>query len=63
MMINALNHIQKIDHELITFSDDMDGLKNSRQCSECMKFERKILSPDLVANSRSVWINLKVLET
>ena len=22
-----LNHIQKIDHELITFSDDMDGLR------------------------------------
>ena len=27
MMINALNHIRKIDHELITFSDDMDGLR------------------------------------
>ena len=27
MMINALNHIQKIDHELSTFSDDMDGLR------------------------------------
>ena len=27
MMINALNHIQKIDYELITFSDDMDGLR------------------------------------
>ena len=27
MMINALNHIQDIDHELITFSDDMDGLR------------------------------------
>ena len=27
MMVNALNHIQKIDHELITFSDDMDGLR------------------------------------
>ncbi len=27
MMINALNHIQKIDNELITFSDDMDGLR------------------------------------
>ncbi len=27
MMINALNHIQKVDHELITFSDDMDGLR------------------------------------
>ena len=27
MMINALNHIQRIDHELITFSDDMDGLR------------------------------------
>ena len=27
MMINALNHIQKIDHEFITFSDDMDGLR------------------------------------
>ena len=27
MMINALNHIQKIDHELITFSDDMDALR------------------------------------
>ena len=27
MMINALNYIKKIDHELITFSDDMDGLR------------------------------------
>ena len=27
MMINALSHVQKIDHELITFSDDMDGLR------------------------------------
>ena len=27
MMINALKHIQKIDYELITFSDDMDGLR------------------------------------
>ena len=27
MMINALNHIQEIDHDLITFSDDMDGLR------------------------------------
>jgi len=27
MMINALKHIQTIDHELITFSDDMDGLR------------------------------------
>ena len=27
MMINALNHMKEIDHELITFSDDMDGLR------------------------------------
>ncbi len=27
MMINVLNHIQKIDSDLITFSDDMDGLR------------------------------------
>ena len=27
MMINALNHIKEVDHELITFSDDMDGLR------------------------------------
>ena len=27
MMINALQHIEKIDTELITFSDDMDGLR------------------------------------
>ena len=27
MMINALNHIQVIESELITFSDDMDGLR------------------------------------
>ena len=27
MMINALNHIEKINHELITFSDDMNGLR------------------------------------
>ncbi len=29
MMINALNHIQKTSHELITFSDDMDGLRKA----------------------------------
>ena len=27
MMINALRHLEKIDTELITFSDDMDGLR------------------------------------
>ena len=27
MMVNALNNIKKISHELITFSDDMDGLR------------------------------------
>ena len=27
MMINALNHIQEIETDLITFSDDMDGLR------------------------------------
>ena len=27
MMINALNHIKQIETELITFSDDMDGLR------------------------------------
>ena len=27
MMINALNHIKKTESELITFSDDMDGLR------------------------------------
>ena len=27
MMINALNHINEINTELITFSDDMDGLR------------------------------------
>ena len=27
MVINALNHIRKINSELITFSDDMDGLR------------------------------------
>jgi len=27
MMVNALKHIKKIDSDLITFSDDMDGLR------------------------------------
>tara|TARA_B110000967_G_scaffold184889_1_gene204705 strand:+ start:1699 stop:3267 length:1569 start_codon:yes stop_codon:yes gene_type:complete len=27
MMINALSHVKKIDTDLITFSDDMDGLR------------------------------------
>ena len=27
MMINALKHIKKIETELITFSDDMDGFR------------------------------------
>ncbi len=39
MMINALNHIQKIDHELITFSDDMDGLR---------KVPENIPNPDIL---------------
>ena len=43
MMINALKHIQKIDYELITFSDDMDGL-------------RKV--PDNVPNQELLTINL-----
>ena len=29
MVINALNHLEKINSELITFSDDMDGLRKS----------------------------------
>ena len=29
MMINALYHLEKIDTELITFSDDMDGLRKA----------------------------------
>ena len=43
MMINALNHIQKIDTDLITFSDDMDGL-------------RKV--PDNIPNSKILTENL-----
>ena len=43
MMINALNHIQKIDSELITFSDDMDGL-------------RKV--PDNIPNNKALTENL-----
>ena len=38
MMINALNHIEKIDHELITFSDDMDGLRRFQKISLMIKF-------------------------
>ena len=43
MMINALKHIQKIDTDLITFSDDMDGL-------------RKV--PDNIPNSKILTENL-----
>jgi len=43
MMINALNHIRQIESELITFSDDMDGL-------------RKI--PDNIPNSKILHDNL-----
>ena len=43
MMINALNHIQKIDTDLITFSDDMDGL-------------RKV--PDNIPNDKILYENL-----
>ena len=42
MMINALNHIKEIKSELITFSDDMDGL-------------RKV--PDNIPNKKSKLIN------
>ncbi len=43
MMINALNHVEKFDCELITFSDDMDGL-------------RKV--PDNIPNSKVLSENL-----
>jgi len=43
MMINALNHIQTIESDLITFSDDMDGL-------------RKV--PDNIANNKILHENL-----
>ena len=42
MMINALNHIEKIDHELITFSDDMDGLRKYQIMYQTKKFLKKI---------------------
>jgi len=43
MMINALNHIQNIETDLITFSDDMDGL-------------RKV--PDNIPNDKILFENL-----
>jgi lysyl-tRNA synthetase class 1 len=43
MMINALNHIENIETDLITFSDDMDGL-------------RKV--PDNIPNSKILHENL-----
>jgi len=43
MMINALNHIQNIETDLITFSDDMDGL-------------RKV--PDNIPNDKLLYENL-----
>jgi lysyl-tRNA synthetase class 1 len=43
MMINALNHIETIQSELITFSDDMDGL-------------RKV--PENISNSKVLFENL-----
>jgi len=43
MMINALNHIQNIETDLITFSDDMDGL-------------RKV--PDNIPNDKILYENL-----
>ena len=43
MMINALNYTEKIDSELITFSDDMDGL-------------RKV--PDNIPNNKILYDNL-----
>ena len=43
MMINALNHMQDIETELITFSDDMDGL-------------RKV--PDNIPNDKLLYENL-----
>jgi len=43
MLVNALNHIEKIDSEIITFSDDMDGL-------------RKV--PDNIPNDKILYENL-----
>ena len=35
MVVNALDHLTDLPKEIITFSDDMDGLrKNTRQCAK-----------------------------
>ena len=46
MMINALNHIKEIKSELITFSDDMDGL-------------RKV--PDNIPNDKILYDNIETI--
>ena len=60
MMINALNHIQKIDHELITFSDDMDGLRKIPDNVPNKEILKKILGKPLTAIP-DPFENLKVL--
>ena len=49
MMINALNYIQKIDHNLITFSDDMDGLRKVPDNIPNAKFLRDNLGKPLTS--------------
>ena len=55
MMINALNQIDKIDTELITFSDDMDGLRKVPENIPNDEILKKKLRQTTYFNSRSFW--------
>ena len=61
MMINALNHIEKIDTELITFSDDMDGLRKVPENIENSEVFKKNLGKPL-HQFLILLENLKVLQ-
>ena len=59
MMINALNHIQKIDHELITFSDDMDGLRKVPENISNDEVLKKNLGKIVFLYFRSIYLHFR----
>ena len=62
MMINALRHIKNIDTELITFSDDMDGLRKVPENIDNSEILKKTLE-NLSHQFRTLLENFKVLQS
>ena len=62
MMVNALSHLTDLPTEIITFSDDMDGLRKVPENIPQKELLEKNLHKNRLQKSQILLVNLVVLE-